>query len=186
MDDDGAVRAVIACLILAAIGAASGWGLSGTYGITGFLIGLAAPFAMGAVMIPLGLLDWFPLPVLMFFFGCILLPGYHDYTRRKDIADSVMPYATQVTAAVESHFRRTNSFPARLEDLSLPSPPSSSLVKQVSVSPKDGKVILMLGGQKFEGHSIAFAPSTHIEGKFKWQCASENVEKRLLPQACRD
>jgi Zn-dependent protease with chaperone function/type II secretory pathway pseudopilin PulG len=116
--------------------------------------------------------------------AAVAIPAYQDYTVRAKMSEAIR-YGNQASEAVAAQVTKTGEIPQRLEDVGLSSTPDSSNIRAVQVNGKTGIVQIVLAFPPLDGKSVLFIPSMGQDKKITWRCASEDIAKKYLPQACR-
>jgi uncharacterized RDD family membrane protein YckC/Tfp pilus assembly major pilin PilA len=116
------------------------------------------------------------LPAVGGFLAGILIPAYRDYTLRAKVAEVVGasgPLMEDVERAVaEKRAWTTGKVPI-----------GSKYSSGANITPQ-GDVVVNLNDDIARGGRIRFTPST-TSGGVQWTCTGEDIEKKLLPAACR-
>jgi uncharacterized RDD family membrane protein YckC/Tfp pilus assembly major pilin PilA len=116
------------------------------------------------------------LPAVGGFLAGILIPAYQDYTLRAKVAEIVGasgPLMEDVERAVaEKRAWTTGKVPI-----------GSKHSSGANITPQ-GDVVVNLNDDIARGGRIRFTPST-TSGSVQWKCTGEDIEKKLLPAACR-
>lgn len=115
--------------------------------------------------------------------AAVAIPAYQDYVVRAKLS-AVLAEGGKVTAAVTAFYERTNAVPKDLAEAGVAPPDPASGVRAVTIDSR-GVVRLELALPQLDGKTIVFLPSLDANKRVVWRCASQDVEKRYLPQSCR-
>ena len=90
----------------------------------------------------------------------------------------------QAAQAVGDYVKKRGRYPAHLEEAYI-RPAALTDIKLMSVDRKTGVVQVTLSFRPMEGKSLLFVPTR--KGKsITWRCTSEDIEPKLLPEACQE
>ena len=121
----------------------------------------------------------------VFFMGilaAIAIPAYQDYTLRSRVMIA-MTQADPIKASVTQHYSSSNT-PLQYADLGMSGPmtlPGNGGLITVNA---DGVITITLGTPPLTGQSLRLTPTVSPTG-ISWICASDDIKKKYLPQACR-
>ena len=117
------------------------------------------------------------LPFVGGFLAGISIPAYRDYTLRVKVVEVIgasRPLKQDVERAIsEKHAWTTGQVPI-----------GSKYASGAQVTPQ-GDVVVNLSDDISRGGRIRFTPST-TSGGVQWKCTGEDIQKKLLPAACRE
>jgi hypothetical protein len=128
----------------------------------------------------------------------IAISAYRNYTVRAQVLETI-PLAEPLESAAVAHFRFDKSWPANIEELSIP-PVTGRYVARLSVD--HGTVSATFGNHAdplIAGHTLSFRPTSGVGGPVMWMCGyarSENIDsttgpnltdvpRKFLPAGCR-
>jgi pilin len=116
---------------------------------------------------------------------CVLLLcgcGNEEAVRAK-IAEAAKT-GRQASEAVGIYARKRGRFPAQIEEAYI-RPAALQDIKLLSVDNKTGRVRVTLAFKPVEGKSLVFVPTRNKNRTYTWRCTSEDIDPKLLPEACR-
>jgi type IV pilus assembly protein PilA len=106
-----------------------------------------------------------------------LIPAYRDYTLRSKVAD-VIAASGPLTENVERSISEKRTWTTGRVLI------KSKYASGAQVTPQ-GDVVVNLSDDISRGGRIRFTPST-TSGGVQWKCTGEDIQKKLLPAACRE
>jgi uncharacterized RDD family membrane protein YckC/Tfp pilus assembly protein PilE len=114
--------------------------------------------------------------------AAMALPAYQDYTVRAKMAE-VVGIGDQATKAVEEFIVENNAIPSEMEQTGFST--TSRYVEVVIVDGQNGVVALMTAFSPIANKVLLFVPSLDKDNKIVWECSSEDIPIKYLPQRCR-
>jgi Zn-dependent protease with chaperone function/type II secretory pathway pseudopilin PulG len=115
--------------------------------------------------------------------AAVAIPAYQDYTVRAKIAGA-LAVGNQATAQVAEFYYRNNAVPKDVAEAGVAPPAAGGPVRSLGIDPK-GIVRMELGFSPLQGKTLLLVPSLNAEKRIVWKCASDDIEPRYLPVACR-
>jgi hypothetical protein len=115
---------------------------------------------------------------VLLLYGC----SNEEATRAK-IAEAAKT-GRQASEAVGTYARKHGRFPNQIEEAFI-RPAALHDIKLLSVDSKTGRVQVALAFKPVEGKSLVFVPSRNKDRSYTWRCTSQDIDPKLLPEACR-
>ena len=115
--------------------------------------------------------------------AAIALPAFQDYKTRAAMAD-VHRVARSAGDAVTQYYAHNQRMPNSLEEADFV-PPSTATIRTVKINKQNGVVSVTVALPPIDGKSLLLVPTTGAANALTWTCMSDDIPKRLLPQACR-
>ncbi len=135
---------------------------------------------------------WLPIVLLIVpttgILAAIAIPAYQDYTIRAQVYEG-FHLSEQPKSAIVRHYESNGEFPPDNIAAGLPAPEdlSGNYVSSVTV---DGSLIIVSYGNEahpaIRDRALLFGLDADALPAYSWLCASEDMEPRHLPSACRD
>ncbi|HWT73017.1 MAG TPA: NINE protein [Oxalicibacterium sp.] len=115
--------------------------------------------------------------------AAIAIPAYQDYTNKAKIAQAYHE-ANEAAIQVASYAAQTRSVPNTLQEAgygkALP-----AYVRSMDVDSRTAVIRVTMAAGSLNGKSFLLRPTVQSDANIQWQCISEDIEARLLPQKCR-
>ena len=90
----------------------------------------------------------------------------------------------QAAQAVGNYMRKHGRAPAQIEQAYI-RPAALRDIKLMSVNGQTGQVRVALAFPPVEGKSLLFVPTRKPDRSIVWQCISEDIPAKYLPEECR-
>jgi Zn-dependent protease with chaperone function len=121
--------------------------------------------------------------------AAIALPAYQDYNKRALTAEALMHSLTD-RQLLEAHALETGQWPESLEEIQMPETGFKAGKADVDLSlGANGVLQYSFNGGGFQGETLQVIPEPVFEDDtlagMKWSCASDDLEAKYLPAACR-
>ena len=128
--------------------------------------------------------------------AAIAIPQYQDYIARAQVSEG-LSLASGQKASVTETFSQTASCPNNASQMSYGIPPAADIsgkyVERVTVggtSNDSGNCTIIATfkqkdvSKQLAGKNMTLTMSNADKGAIKWDCSSDKIEQRFLPQAC--
>lgn len=114
--------------------------------------------------------------------AAIALPAYQDYTVRAKLSE-VLVGASGAKYAVEGYMEKNGGIPANIEETGFAE--QNRFIESVYVNPENAEISIVVNFPPIQGKALIFSPSLDENKAIVWSCYSNDIDNRLLPQACR-
>ena len=114
--------------------------------------------------------------------AAIALPAYQDYTTRAKVSEALVG-ASSAKYSVEEYIENNGKIPTNIEETGFVE--QSKYIESVYVNPENAEISIVVNFSPIQGKSLIFSPSLDENKKIVWGCYSNDIEKRFLPQACK-
>jgi hypothetical protein len=109
--------------------------------------------------------------------------GNQDHSIRARIEEAAAT-GRQAAQAVGNYMRKRGRAPAQIEEAYI-RPAALKDIKLMSVNGQTGRVRVTLAFPPVEGKSLLFVPTRNADRSIAWQCISEDIPAKYLPEGCR-
>jgi Tfp pilus assembly major pilin PilA len=115
--------------------------------------------------------------------AAIALPAYQDYTTRAQISNTLV-FSRQATAAVGEYITKNKAVPSNLAQAGF-TESWPKTIRDLSINDKSGVMSITFAEPvAIAGKKLLMVPSLDGQNGITWKCASEEIRKSFLPNAC--
>lgn len=115
--------------------------------------------------------------------AAVALPAYKEYVTRAQIAEAYQ-YADLAAEAVAEYYYEYDDVSMDLESTSF-SALVPDFIHSIEVNPGNAVVLVTMASGSIANQSFALIPYLDDDGVIQWECASDDINPKLLPAQCQ-